>query len=411
MRKKWTVNIMILTALAVLYLAMGTAVYAETTGDLTETISYVLNDEGTLTISGTGEMPDYKYTNDNWSPFRQNSSIKKAVIGEGITNIGNYLLYGCGGLEQVSLPASVTEIGDYAFNECSNLKAVSFPDGIKSIGEGAYANCNSLTSITIPDSVTEIGHYVFHSCWNLKSVKLSANLKKIPSQAFDNSLILSVALPDGIEEIGAMAFDYCPNLREITIPAKVKSIGEYAFVECYSLDTVTFKGNSPAFGEGVFCMDDITAYYPLNNKTWMQDIFKLPFCGKIKWVGVCSHNAGASVTENRKEATVFAAGSYDTVVRCKNCGQQMSRKTTTIAKLKPTIKLSAKKKTLKKKKTYTLKVTGLAKGDSVKSYKSSKKGVASVTKKGKIRAIKKGKAVITVTLKSGKTAKCKITVK
>ena len=67
--------------------------------------------------------------------------------------------------------------------------------------------------------------------------------------------------------------------------------------------------------------------------------------------------------------------------------------------------------TLKKKKTYTLKVTGLAKGDSVKSYKSSKKGVASVTKKGKIRAIKKGKAVITVTLKSGKTAKCKITVK
>ena len=117
------------------------------------------------------------------------------------------------------------------------------------------------------------------------------------------------------------------------------------------------------------------------------------------------------MTENRKEATVFAAGSYQTVTYCKYCKQELSRKTVSIAKLNPTIKLSAKKKTLKKGKTYKLKVTGLAAGDSVKSFKSSKKAVASVSKKGKIKAVKKGKAVITVTLKSGKTAKCKITVK
>jgi len=83
----------------------------------------------------------------------------------------------------------------------------------------------------------------------------------------------------------------------------------------------------------------------------------------------------------------------------------------TIAKLKPTIKLSATKKTLKKGKTYTLKVTGLAKGDAVKSFKTSKKSVATVTSKGKIKAREIGKAVITVTLKSGKKATCKITVK
>ena len=82
-----------------------------------------------------------------------------------------------------------------------------------------------------------------------------------------------------------------------------------------------------------------------------------------------------------------------------------------IAKLKPTIKFSATKKTLKKGKTFTLKVSKLARGDAVKSFKTTKKSVATVNKKGKIKAINKGKTVIIVTLKSGKKATCKVTVK
>mgnify|MGYP004517933943 CR=1 FL=1 len=93
---------------------------------------------------------------------------------------------------------------------------------------------------------------------------------------------------------------------------------------------------------------------------------------------------------------------------CQVCGEE---ETESLDRLKASVKLSATKKTLKVKKSYTLKVSGLAYGDSVKSFKSSKKKVAAVNKKGKITAKKKGSATITVTLKSGKTAKCKITVK
>ena len=81
-----------------------------------------------------------------------------------------------------------------------------------------------------------------------------------------------------------------------------------------------------------------------------------------------------------------------------------------ISKLKPTIKLSKTKVIIKKGKSVTIKVSKLAKGDAVKSWKTSNKKIATV-KKGKIKAVKKGKATITVTLKSGKKATVKVTVK
>lgn len=114
--------------------------------------------------------------------------------------------------------------------------------------------------------------------------------------------------------------------------------------------------------------------------------------------------------KTKKQATVFETGSKERSCDC--CGK---KQTETIAKKKPTITLSATKKTLKKNKTYVLSVSKLAKGDSVKSVTSGNKSVATVkktsTNKYKITAKKKGKATITVKLKSGKKATCTVTVK
>ena len=111
-----------------------------------------------------------------------------------------------------------------------------------------------------------------------------------------------------------------------------------------------------------------------------------------------------------KKATCLAIGLKRRT--CSGCGQSQSQK---IAKLSATVKLSASKKTLKKKKSYTLKITKLAAGDSVISVKASKKSLVKIKKikknQYKITAKKKGKTYVTVTLKSGKKAKCKITVK
>lgn len=109
-----------------------------------------------------------------------------------------------------------------------------------------------------------------------------------------------------------------------------------------------------------------------------------------------------------QRATVFSTGKKDIV--CGICNASFDE-TQTIPKLAPTIKLSATSKSIKKKKSFTLKVSGLAYGDAIKSYVSSKKKVATVTAKGVVKGKKKGTAYITVTLKSGKTAKCKVKVK
>ena len=85
----------------------------------------------------------------------------------------------------------------------------------------------------------------------------------------------------------------------------------------------------------------------------------------------------------------------------------------TPAKPKPVSKpvLNMKEIPLKvKQSTAAVKVSGIASGDSIKSWKSSNTKVATVNSKGKITARKKGTATLTVTLKSGKKATAKIKV-
>ena len=123
---------------------------------------------------------------------------------------------------------------------------------------------------------------------------------------------------------------------------------------------------------------------------------------------VHSHTYGSWKTV--KAATVLTSGKKERT--CTSCGQKESQ---SIPKLKATIKLSATKKTVGKNKAYTLKVTKLAKGDAIKSVRSSNKKIAAVkkvkTNQYKITGKKKGAATITVVLKSGKKATCKVNVK
>ena len=138
-------------------------------GTCGEKLTWTLDSEGTLTISGTGAMTDYSYDpNAPW--FNSRSSIKSVIIENGVTSIGNYAFYFCSNLASVTIPNSVTSIGDQAFYSCNKLANVTIPDSVTSIGDSAFFLCSNLVSVTIPNSVTIIGNDAFISCRSLTGI-------------------------------------------------------------------------------------------------------------------------------------------------------------------------------------------------------------------------------------------------
>ena len=214
------VMVMIFTLL--LMSAFAADVVAEGTcgGNLT----WILDSEGTLTISGTGAMTDYSYgSKAPW--FNSRWSIKSVTIGNSVTSIGDYAFYDCDGLTSVTIGNSVTSIGDYAFFDCDGLTKVTIPDSVISIGYSAFSYCRSLTSVTIPDSVTSIGDYAFSNCTGLTEINYNAkavtDLTSI-SHVFYNAGTagsgIKVTFGDGVEKIPAYLFEDCSSLTSVTIP-------------------------------------------------------------------------------------------------------------------------------------------------------------------------------------------------
>mgnify|MGYP001078969299 CR=1 FL=1 len=185
-----------------------------------DNLTWVLTEDGTLTISGSGEMENY--TDSSVTPWYSNrTKILSAVVEPGVESVGNYAFYSCLKLASVSLPGGVKSIGESAFQDCAKLTAVEIPEGVTSIGSSAFDGCSSLTSVTIPDGVTSIGDYTFYGC----------------------SGLTSVTIPEGVTSIGGNAFWGCSGLTSVTIPESVTSIGDYAFHNCSKLKHVYYGGS------------------------------------------------------------------------------------------------------------------------------------------------------------------------
>ncbi len=153
---------------------MGLSANAEESGTCGPDLKWHLTNDGVLTITGKGEMDDYRL----FSPWRY-SGVKRIIIGDGVTTIGQLAFDGCSSLTSVTIPNSVTTIGDGAFAGCSSLTSVTMPNSVTTIGDNAFSGCTSLTSVTIPNSVTTIKEYAFYNCiYNHRTTKTN---QKYPS--------------------------------------------------------------------------------------------------------------------------------------------------------------------------------------------------------------------------------------
>ena len=166
-------------------LLMGLSANAEGSGSCGPNLKWHLNDDGVLTITGEGRMYDYSYSNSApWGYF----GVKRVIIGDGVTTIGDDAFIGCSSLTSVTIPNSVTIIDRYAFASCSSLTSVTIPNSVTTIGNSAFSGCSSLTSVTIPNSVTTIGEAVFSGCSSLTSVTIPNSVTTIGEAAFSGCI-------------------------------------------------------------------------------------------------------------------------------------------------------------------------------------------------------------------------------
>lgn len=134
----------LLLSLALLFsLTLPAAAVQTASGTCGDNLTWTLDSDGTLTISGSGNMIDSINMHDyGWNEhnYETRPYIKKLVLSSGLTSIGGRAFESTSHLEgQVDIPEGVTSIGYSAFRN-SSLSAVSIPASVKKIGDYAFYN-------------------------------------------------------------------------------------------------------------------------------------------------------------------------------------------------------------------------------------------------------------------------------
>ena len=216
--------------------------------------------------------------------FANNSGIKKVVLPNSITEIGNdafwqssltqitlpknitkidrHTFYGCQSLSSITIPDKVTAICDSAFAYCTGLRNVVLPEGIKTIGQMAFLYAGAFSehlSINLPNTLTDIGNYAFCAT-GIRHLVIPNSIDTIPEGAFSMCAWLeSLEIPNSIKVIGYCAFTHPglflsnkPNqIKDIVIPNSVKKIGAYAFV-FNEFERVTIGSGVERIGDNAF---------------------------------------------------------------------------------------------------------------------------------------------------------------
>lgn len=160
MQKKFLI---IVLALSVFCAFVPLVASAETSGTCGKNLTWILDDYGTLTISGTGNMENWNLSSGEKkeSPFKNNKEIKHVVIEDGVTDIGYCAFGDCSNLKDITIADSVTNIGKLAFKNCSSLENIIIPNSVEVINSYTFYNCNNITRVTIPTGVTTIDRKAF----------------------------------------------------------------------------------------------------------------------------------------------------------------------------------------------------------------------------------------------------------
>ena len=223
---------------------------APTSGRCGKNVNWYLDTEtGILTISGTGAMSNYEsYSDQPWVGRR--SQIKKVIVEEGITHIGDYAFMYCSKAADFELPSTLESIGENVFWNTA-ATSIELPKNLQSIGYFSFM-CSSIERITFPSEVRLSGG-VFQSGESLISAVFEKGITYIPYNTFNGATVLNhIVIPDTVTGIGEYSFCNCRNLSNIVIPSSVEFIDQNAFYKCDNLKYAVIPETVKNIGDHAF---------------------------------------------------------------------------------------------------------------------------------------------------------------
>ena len=261
-------------------------------GSCGDNVTYTLDSDGLLTISGSGDVTTSPWITSN------SLNIKKVVVNSGIKSLCNRAFDSCHNLTQVSLPEGLERIKSYAFKMCYSLNTINFPSTLLYIDNSAFSS-TGLNDITIPASVIEIGIQPFAYTGSIRSITVEegnpnyssldgvlynkdktvlihcpsqkrgvltvpSTVKRIEPSAVAFSFIDSVVLNEGLEYIGSQAFYVCENISSLHLPSTLTEFNPKAFEGCSGLKSITVAPSNPNYmadANGFLFSKDKTAVY------------------------------------------------------------------------------------------------------------------------------------------------------
>ena len=335
-------------------------------GECGSNVTWKVQLNGTMIISGSGKMYDYGPA-DN-TPYKEyRDQITNVIVEQGVTSIGNDAFWQFRAMETATIGPNVQTIGNSAFATCTSLKDILIPEKVQRIGDNAFGNCSSLEKVEIQNGDIYLSSWCFARLEKLETVIIAlgnismhgnnpfegtpwlrnamdengfvvmgeyllyyggtdpnpvipAGVKHMESNAFDmNENVQKLVIPEGVETIEQWCFAYCFNLQEVVIPASVEKIAGYAFYLKSEGKTVTFLGDAPAMENTSFYQTKAEVFYPAGNDTWTDALRN--YGGTLTWtaveMGPCTHATTREIpgVEATCNGTGLTAGKV-----CANCG-------------------------------------------------------------------------------------------
>lgn len=251
-------------------------------------------DTKTLTVSGSGTMPDADETSPPFVNYQ--FSIEKVIIGSGVTSIGKSAFAGYSNLSSVEVQGDITDIGEYAFSGCQELINVTFAGDAGNIGGYAFAYCDKLTNMVFTNKVGNIGESAFFDCDKLSSVKFESDVGNIGESAFRDCPSLSdLQFKGSIGDIGVDVIAQCKSLSSITFGGNVGNIADRAFDYCSTLTELQFNGTVGDIGESAFAN--------------CEKLASIKFADNVGNIGYCAFEGCTSLTSFTAQSSTGSIGS------------------------------------------------------------------------------------------------------